>query len=664
MKHTIFFILIQLVITTAFSQQQPLRWNIADDGGILWAIKSGEKHNDNIEMTGKQLSVIVTYGTDSLGHLLLSKRVIFPMLRTIPNKSRSHTSLEFNSRVLPPIKVNGTDVIEFPSSVHLKGVVTMRCKTNTDLVSERVIFPSTDKALMVEWCKLSNPSKTPVIVEILKGGTEIVTDSSKGVDGKYIFSVDVDKEGKFTIDTGETLSYCISYTGRLACEHLSYVSPAFELAKRKELINDVMQSLVLQTPDDTLNRAFAFAKIRGTESIYETKGGLMHSPGGVYHAAIWANDQAEYINPFFPFLGNINGIESALNCYRHFASYMNDEYKQLPSAVLAEGVIGWTGHGDRGDQAMIAYGASRFALAYGDKETAKILWPLIEWCIEYLERKKTPQGVIASDSDELEGRYPTGKVNLSTNALAYGGLVSAANLAKEFNLPEKAELYAKRAAVLRADMEKYFGANVQGFNTYRYFDNHGKADLLRAWICLPLTMGIYDRREETLKALFSDHLWTENGILTQSGSSSFWDRATLYAFRALFAAGVTETGMKYFKFYSAKRLLGDHVPYPVEAWPEGNQRHLSAESGLYCRVVTEGLFDIDPLGFNKFNLKPILPEGWKYMSLKRIKAFGSDFNIDVQKAGKATKILITDISGKKLFETSWDGRQPVTVVLP
>jgi len=32
----------------------------------------------------------------------------------------------------------------------------------------------------------------------------------------------------------------------------------------------------------------------------------MHGPGGGrYYAAIWANDQAEYANPFFPFLGNL-----------------------------------------------------------------------------------------------------------------------------------------------------------------------------------------------------------------------------------------------------------------------------------------------------------------------------------------------------------------------
>ena len=39
----------------------------------------------------------------------------------------------------------------------------------------------------------------------------------------------------------------------------------------------------------------------------------MHGPGGErFYAAIWANDQAEYINPFFPFLGYDRGNRSAL----------------------------------------------------------------------------------------------------------------------------------------------------------------------------------------------------------------------------------------------------------------------------------------------------------------------------------------------------------------
>ena len=66
------------------------------------------------------------------------------------------------------------------------------------------------------------------------------------------------------------------------------------------------------------------------------------------------------------------------------------------------------------------------------------------------------------------------------------------------------------------------------------------------------------------------------------------------------------------------RLLGEHVPYAIEAWPEGGQRHLSAESGLYGRIITEGLFGIRPTGFNSFILTPRLPEVWSHMALRKI----------------------------------------------
>ena len=111
---------------------------------------------------------------------------------------------------------------------------------------------------------------------------------------------------------------------------------------------------------------FDFAKIRAMESIYETKGGLVHSPGGAsYYAAIWANDQAEYANPFFAYTGYQTAIEAGKVSWSWFAKYMNPEYKPIPSSIIAEGTGFWNGAGDRGDQAMIAYGASRFALALG-----------------------------------------------------------------------------------------------------------------------------------------------------------------------------------------------------------------------------------------------------------------------------------------------------------
>ena len=73
----------------------------------------------------------------------------------------------------------------------------------------------------------------------------------------------------------------------------------------------------------------------------------------------------------------------------------------------------WNGAGDRGDAAMIAYGAARYVLARGDKHEAEELWPLIEWCLEYCRRQLNEGGVVASDSDELEGRFPSGGWQLS-----------------------------------------------------------------------------------------------------------------------------------------------------------------------------------------------------------------------------------------------------------
>ena len=84
--------------------------------------------------------------------------------------------------------------------------------------------------------------------------------------------------------------------------------------------------------------------------------------------------------------------------------------------------------------------------------------------------------------------------------------------------------YRRRAADLKKAIENYFGGNVSGYDTYRYYDGN---DVLRSWICLPLCFGINDRAEGTLVALFSKEMMTRDGILTQQGSTTFWDRSTL-----------------------------------------------------------------------------------------------------------------------------------------
>ena len=217
-----------------------------------------------------------------------------------------------------------------------------------------------------------------------------------------------------------------------------------------------------------------------------------------------------------------------------------------------------------------------------------------------------------------------------------------------------ANTYRKQASTLRKNIETYFGSTVEGYSTYAYYKGN---DVLRSWICIPLTMGIDERKEGTIQALFSPRLWTENGLFTQAGSETFWDRSTLYALRGVYAAGETEKATEYLQRYSKTRLLGEHCPYASEAWPEGEQRHLSAESGLYGRIITEGVFGIRPIGFKSFILTPRLPQKWNQMALHHVRAFGADFDLMIQRQGAGRlQVIMTTSQGKKKVYNLKEGK--------
>ena len=296
---------------------------------------------------------------------------------------------------------------------------------------------------------------------------------------------------------------------------------------------------------------------------------------------------------------------------------------------------------------MYAYGAARFALAAGSRRIALELWPAIEWTLEFCRRKLTPDGVVASDTDELEGRLPSGKTNLNTSSIYYGGLKAASCLATSLQMPEAQHRYSAQADAMERSIEAFFGRTLRGFETYRYYEGN---DILRSWICTPLCMGIMKRAAGTLDAIFSPHLWTESGMLSQEGDKIYWDRSALYGFRGGFIAGAAEQSFAKLREFSASRLLGEHVPYSIEAWPEGDKRHLSAESALYCRIITEGLFGIEPSGLNSFKLSPRLPMECKEMSLRKIRAFGAQFDIVVN-----TNDIRVEIDGKTVWSASSGG---------
>ena len=169
---------------------------------------------------------------------------------------------------------------------------------------------------------------------------------------------------------------------------------------------------------------------------------------------------------------------------------------------------------------------------------------------------------------------------------------------------------------------------------------------------MPLCVGMTSRRDGTAEALLSEYLLTPDGMRTSEEKDTIWDRSTLYCLRGLFAAGMPERAMPELMKYSETRLLGNRVPYPVEAYPEGNRRHLSGESALYCKIFTDGILRMEPMSLGSFSIDPMLPPGLDHFYLKHIRAHGGEFDIlleaDSFRVVSENKIIAEAPYGKRI----------------
>ncbi|MBR3432689.1 MAG: hypothetical protein IKH05_03970 [Bacteroidaceae bacterium] len=659
-------IILLLSILAAFTvQARENRWYVNNAHSVQWETSKGElPYTDHIEMSGLRASVVYYWGVNEKKQFQMDRHLVFPMLRTVPNDTHASWMPRCDVDFLKGMTANKRSLTEQEVKVvTIDGLLTIYGTLKgdgNDFELTRIFFPSTQEAAVCEKYTIRNTGnkKATVIVPALRSVR--TTNKEEGTRGSYclLAQTEFQEDWKATLEPGESTTFYASVQAyALADEQEALIDVEAELKQRGSFVEEVTrQNLQFTCPDNTINTLFQMSKIRASESIFETRSGLMHAPGGEsYYAAMWCNDQAEYVNPFFPFLGYDKGNESAMTTWRCYLKLINPEYKYVPWSIICGGDDVY-GRFDRGDAAMLAYGASRYCLERGDREIALEVWPLIEWCLEYCHRKLNQHGVVASDADELEGRLPAGDANLCTSSLYYDALISSAYLLEElrdlnvkgFKSDANAATYRKQAAALRRNIDKFFHATVEGYDTYRYYEGN---DVLRSWICIPLTMGIYDRAEGTLEAMFSPQLWTENGMLSQSGDKIFWDRSTLYGLRGAFAAGYADKALEYLQKFSNIRLLGEHVPYVVEAWPEGGQRHLSAESGLYCRIITEGLLGFRPTGFRSFMLTPQMPSAWNGYRLGNIYACtDKPFGIEVIRKGSG-KLVVKVVKQHKTLKT-------------
>lgn len=60
---------------------------------------------------------------------------------------------------------------------------------------------------------------------------------------------------------------------------------------------------------------------------------------------------------------------------------------------------------------------------------------------------------------------------------------------------------------------------------------------------MPITVEIFYRANETVKALFSDKLYYDGMLRSTSANDTTWDRSLLFALRGTFLASMAEKGM-------------------------------------------------------------------------------------------------------------------------
>ncbi|MBR4895496.1 MAG: hypothetical protein IKZ41_03635, partial [Clostridia bacterium] len=120
------------------------RWTILPrENAVVWNVKPGELHTDDMEMAGFGCSVVVTYGVDGQG-FVLRHHPVFPTLRLRPNNTHASYQMDVPPEMLPRLLADGEPVTETLCSVKLYGIVELATEAGS-LTIRRLCFPSSSR---------------------------------------------------------------------------------------------------------------------------------------------------------------------------------------------------------------------------------------------------------------------------------------------------------------------------------------------------------------------------------------------------------------------------------------------------------------------------------------------------------------------------------------
>lgn len=420
--------------------------------------------------------------------------------------------------------------------------------------------------------------------------------------------------------------------------------PLSDEGLRRRFVESWTNGIRLECPDSELMALTHFAKIKASETIFDTPTlGTVHSPGCMHYCGVWCQDQAEYAAPLFPYLhAPLSKPRAAIEqSFRMIIEYVDLSTRPIPSSVEVDGVF--LGVLERGDTAKFAWGLSQYILAVSNSNITAEFFPSVRFACDVLcqHAASSVTGTVHSWTDELESHFPSGDSNLSVNCLALLALETGAEAALLAQDSPSHKKYSTAAARLRQSVHHYFKTDAP----WRYDYFHGCPEASR-WICLS-SLAILPEGVAALRYALTA-LWREDGdegsmvgVRTSASAADFKDHSTLYTIIAGMQAGLEDLAMNGLSAFCKARLTrGLSAPYAFEC--HQNRAQQSGESALVVRVITDGLLGLRPLADKCFALRPVCPPTWHGFCVRSVWVKGDcfDFNIQTTTRGPARMLKL------------------------
>ncbi|HLO38818.1 MAG TPA: hypothetical protein VK173_10010, partial [Lacibacter sp.] len=212
--------------------EQKDRWVIQPDGSIQWTINGRIPHSDHIEMAGEKVAMWMQYGVDSSAKPKLSRTLVFPSFRLLPQRTIAHMTYNVEDNDLPRIYINDrlfkagvhnaslqTDMPEKVISITHKGIMQINSEIGKDgLKLKRIYFPSTDKPIAIEKLVFINTGKQPVKIDMEYLKREVSPSAERTSNGPHHFIISTIGEGLKTIQPGDSAVFAITYQATRANE--------------------------------------------------------------------------------------------------------------------------------------------------------------------------------------------------------------------------------------------------------------------------------------------------------------------------------------------------------------------------------------------------------------------------------------------------------------